>query len=78
MTKDLWRLGLMFVDIALHRRGPEHVPANRFLFGLLATIYVVASIVATQVAEPLPRAVGMVVFDTALYLGSIWLLLSIR
>jgi len=68
----------MFVDIALHRRGPEHVPASRFLFGFLATIYVIASIVATQTAEPLPRAVGMVVFDTALYLGFIWLLLSIR
>jgi hypothetical protein len=78
VTKDLWRLGLVFVDIALHRRGPEHIPSSSFLFGLLTTIYLIVSIVATQVAEPLPRAVGMVVFDTVLYLGFIWVLLSIR
>ena len=76
--KDLWRLGIVFVDIALHRRGPEHIPSSAFLFGLLTTIYLIASIVATQVAEPFPRAVGMVIFDTLLYLGFIWLLLSIR
>ena len=76
--KDLWRLGIVFVDIALHRRGPEHIPSSAFLFGLLTTIYLFASIVATQVAEPFPRAVGMVIFDTLLYLGFIWLLLSIR
>ena len=66
------------MDIALHRRGPEHIPSSGFLFGLLTTIYLIASIVATQVAEPLHRAVGMVVFDTLLYLGFFWLLLSIR
>ena len=76
--KDLWRLGIVFVDIALHRRGPEHIPSSAFLFGLLTTIYLIVSIVATQVAEPFPRAVGMVIFDTLLYLGFIWLLLSIR
>ena len=78
VTKDLWRLGLVFVDIALHRRGPENLPSSSFLFGLLTIVYVIVSIVATQVAEPLPRAVGMVVFDTALYLAFLWLLLSLR
>ena len=76
--KDLWRLGIVFVDIALHRRGPEHIPSSAFLFGLLTTIYLIVSIVATQVAEPFPRAVGMVIFDTLLYLGFIWLQLEDR
>ena len=75
-TKDLWRLGLVFADIALHRRGPEHLPSSGFLFSLLLIMYLVASVVATQIAEPLARAVGMVLFDTALYVGFIWLLLS--
>jgi len=72
----LLQLGLVFVDIVLHRRGPEHVPASGFLFGLLLIAYLIASVAATQIAEPLDRAVGMVVFDTALYVGFIWLLLS--
>jgi hypothetical protein len=75
-TNNLWRLGSVFVDIALHRRGPEHLPVSGFLFGFLLVLYVVASIIATQVAEPLGRAVGMVLFDTALYVAFMWLLLS--
>jgi hypothetical protein len=76
-TIGLWRLGSVFVDIALHRRGPEQVPASGFLLGLLVLVYVAASIVATQIAQPLPRAVGMVIFDTALYVGYVWLVLGL-
>jgi len=76
-TSSLWRLGLEFVEIALHRRGPEHLPASGFLFGLLLLIYVIASVVATQIAQPLPRAVSMVIFDTALYVSFIWMLLAV-
>jgi len=73
----LWRLGLIFVDIALHRRGPEHLPASKFLFGLLLFVYVTASIAATQIAQPLGRAAGMVIVDTALYVGFVYILLTL-
>ncbi|MFL2545784.1 MAG: hypothetical protein ACJ0SL_00165 [Candidatus Rariloculaceae bacterium] len=72
----MFRLGLVFIEIAFHRCGPERLPVSRFLFGLLTVIYLFASIVATQIAEPLSRAAAMVVFDTALYLGFISLLLT--
>ena len=65
------------MDIALHRRGPEHVPASRFLFGLLLFVYVAAGIGAAQIAQPLARAAGMVVVDTALYVGFVYILLAL-
>ena len=76
-TSGLWRLGLVFVDIALHRRGPEHVPASGFLCGLLFLVYVAAGVAAMQIVQPLARAVGMVIFDTALYVGFVWLVLTL-
>ncbi len=76
-TSGLWRLGLVFVDIALHRRGPEHVPASGFLLGLLLLVYVATSVVATQIEQPLTRAVGLVIFDTALYIGFVWVVLAL-
>lgn len=75
-TSSLWRLGLVFVEIALHRRGPEYLPASGFLFGFLLLIYVTVSVVAAQIAQPLSRAVGIMIFDTAFYVGFIWMVLA--
>ena len=75
-TSGLWRLGLVFVDIALHRRGPEHVPASGFLFGLLLLVHVATGIAAMQFVQPPARAVGLVIFDTALYVGFVWLVFA--
>jgi hypothetical protein len=72
----LWRLSLIFADIALHRRGPEQLPSSRFLFALLLAVFVVVNIAATQIVESLPRAAAMVLFDTALYVGFFWVLLT--
>ena len=76
-TSGLWRLGLVFVDIALHRRGPEHVPASGFLFGLLLLVYVATGVAAMQFVQPPARAVGLVIFDTVLYVGFVWLVLAL-
>ena len=65
------------MDIALHRRGPEHVPSSGFLFGLLFFVYVATGIAAMQFVQPLARAVGLVIFDTALYVGFVWLVLAL-
>ncbi|MFL2553643.1 MAG: hypothetical protein ACJ0S4_02930 [Candidatus Rariloculaceae bacterium] len=76
--KDLWRLGIVFVDIALHRRGPEHIPSSAFLFGLLTTIYLIVSIVATQVAEPFPQSRGHGHFRDTLLLSRLYLVAVIN
>ncbi len=72
----MWRLGLVFVDIALHRRGPEDLPTSGFLFGLLLVFFFAANVAATQIVQSLSRAASMVIFDLALYVGFVWLLLA--
>lgn len=73
----MWRLSLVFVEIALHRRGPEDLPASGFLLWLLAVVYGVTSFSAAQIIEPWPRAAAMVVFDMGLYMAFLWVLLAL-
>jgi putative flippase GtrA len=73
----LWRLSSVFMEIALHRRGPEDLPASRFLFGLLAIVYGCTSFIATQIVEPWPRAAAMVAADVGTYLAFLWVLLAL-
>ncbi len=60
----------------MHRRVPENLPASGFLFGLVLIVYILANAVATQIAQPLGVAVGMVFLDSALYVGFVWILLA--
>lgn len=71
----MWRLSLAFVDIALHRRGPEDLPASKFLLGLILLVYVAVNLVSVQISMPMSRAVAIVLFDALVYVGFIWLLL---
>jgi len=77
VTSGLIRLVLIFVEIALHRSGPDALPESRFLFGLLLTIYFVVGVAAALILRPFTVAIGIVAFDTALYLGVVWLLLAL-
>lgn len=71
------RLALVFVDIALHRKGPEDLPPSRFFFGLILLVYATVSLLALQINWPLSRALSMLVVDLALYLSFYWALLSL-
>ena len=73
----MWRLSLVFFYIALHRRGPEDLPASGFLLGLLVVVYGFMSFAAAKIVEPWPRAVAMVVFDMGLYMVFLWVLLAL-
>jgi len=67
------RLALAFVDIALHRRGPEELPASTFLLVLVLAASLLAAFAALQLAPPLEqRAALLLAFDTAVYGGFIW------
>ncbi|HEY8520937.1 MAG TPA: hypothetical protein VIN61_12715 [Gammaproteobacteria bacterium] len=72
----MWTLVLAFVDIALHRRGPQHLPASGFLFGLVVAVHILIGIVSLQLVVPLSRALVVVLGDTALMLGFLALLLK--
>jgi membrane-anchored protein YejM (alkaline phosphatase superfamily) len=71
----VWRLTLAFVDIALHRRGPEHLPPSQFLLGLVLLVYVACAVASSLLRAPVFEALQAVLLDALFYLGFIWLLL---
>jgi hypothetical protein len=72
----VWRLCLAFFDIALHRRGPEDLPASRFLLGLILAVYFVAGVTRLGFDTTPARAVVLLALDRVLYLGMAWLVLK--
>lgn len=71
------QLANVFVDIAFHRKGPDALPASRFLFGLVLVAYLTVSLLALQINWPLRQAVGIVLLDAALHLLFLGLVLSL-
>lgn len=81
------RVALAFVDIALHRRGPDQIPASGFLFTIVVSVYLLSAYLALGVAPPPPgdsaaaaRAVALAPFlipiESAVYGAFIWGLLK--
>lgn len=81
------RLALAFVDIALHRRGPDTLPASKFLLGLVVAIYWLTAFIALGLALPPPAdnaaaelaveyAPYMILIESAVYGAFIWGLLK--
>jgi hypothetical protein len=62
-----------FVDIALHRRGPQHLPASQFLFTTLLAASLVSGAVIVQVLPGYTFAA--VVLETVLELAFVWCVL---
>jgi len=65
------RLVSVFIDIAFHRRGPDVLPASRFLFGLVVATYAIVGAVTLAVDRPLGQVPAAIVFHVGLYLGFI-------
>jgi len=72
------RLILVFVDIALHRRGPEDLPSSQFLFLIILGSYFFVGLFVLQIRESFSQALGLVFFDGTLYLFFVWALLGMR
>jgi hypothetical protein len=64
-----------FVEIALHRRGPEHLPASRFLFTLVVVIYLVVALLTTRVLNDPSYPIPAVLIQLVLELAFIWCVL---
>lgn len=73
----VWALSLAFFDIALHRRGPEDLPASQFLLGLVLAVYLVIGLVALQLGSTISRAATLLLLDTAVYLSLVWAVLRL-
>lgn len=72
----MWRLAAAYFDIAVHRRGPEHLPASQFLLGLLFVSYLIVGFIAIRVGDAAsPRALPIFIVDSLIYYAYIWLVL---
>jgi hypothetical protein len=70
------RLILAFVEIALHRRGPEDLPASGFFFAIVLALYLPVAWLNLHVSPiEIEHPALWVVVDTALGLAFVWTLL---
>lgn len=87
----MWRLTQVFAEIALHRRGPDDLPASRFLFGLILGTYLAVGFLSLLVSEPAERLleltilgstldlgfIGLIILETFFYLLFVWVVLRV-
>jgi len=69
------RLIFAFVDIMLHRRGPESLPSSRFLFWALFALSIVADFAIIWLAGESARAFVVSLLVTGLDVWFVWALL---
>ena len=66
-----------FVDIALWRKGPQDLPASRFLAGSVLAIYIAMSFVQARLFKlSLDTSVLIVGIDVLMLTGWLWLVLA--
>ena len=70
------RLIFAFVEIALHRRGPDELPASRFLFGIVLVVYLVVAFATLRLGAGVAHPILLLVADTAFSLTFIWSVLK--
>jgi hypothetical protein len=72
----VWRVGLVFVDISLHRRGPDVLPASQFLLGLVLVAYFVVGLATLSTESSPVVGFALLIVDRLLYLGTVWIVLE--
>jgi len=73
----MFKLLQTFLDIALWRKGPQDLPASRFLATLVLLAYILASFVQVYLFKlPLRAAVLIIAVDVAMLAGWLWLVLA--
>ena len=72
----MWQLTAAFVDIALHRRGPEDLPASQFLLGLALIVYAVVGAFTLMVIPATQLDVVLIAVELVADLGLVFLLLQ--
>ena len=69
------RLIFAFVDIMLHRRGPESLPSSRFLLWALLATYLAMVFVVDWLAGPMPIWFAVDILVLGLHVWFVWALL---
>lgn len=65
-----------FVDIALWRKGPQDLPASRFLAVSVLLIYIIASFIQVHLFDLRLRTATLIIaVDVAMLMGWLWLVL---
>jgi hypothetical protein len=73
----MWKLVQTFVDIALWRKGPQDLPASRFLAALVLVAYIIASFVQVRLLHlHLRSAVVIIAVDVLMMVAWLWAVLS--
>lgn len=73
----MWKLLQTFVDIALWRKGPQDLPASRFLAALILVAYVVASFVQVRLLDlHLRSAMVIIAVDVTMMVAWVWAVLA--
>ena len=73
----MWALASAFIDIALHRSGPDRLPASRFLLIVVLAIYFPVNFLRLYVSGPATRLeLIFIVADTALFFGFVYAVLG--
>jgi hypothetical protein len=76
-THLVWRLATVFFDIAVHRRGPEHLPASQFLLVLLFVSYLIVGFIAIRMGGAASSSAFLLfVADSLIYLVYLLLVLN--
>jgi len=70
------QLVFVFIEICLHRKGPDALPASRFLLALVIAAYLIVSLIALGVSWPLSRVLGALALDLGLRLVFFSIVLS--
>ena len=74
----MWRLAASFVEIALHRRGPESLPASPLLFRIVLAAYLLAGAALLSSGSALDSTAALLfAVNCGLYLGYVWLILEV-
>ncbi len=73
----MWALVSTFIDIAMHKRGPEDLPASRFLLLLVCTGYLSAGLLYTSMLYPFGDALLAVVVAALWFFAFLTLVLWI-
>lgn len=73
----MFKLIQTFVDIALWRKGPQDLPASRFLAGLVLAAYVLASFVQVRLLDLHLRSAAVIIaVDILMMVAWLWAVLS--
>ena len=74
----MWRLATAFVEIALHRCGPESLPASRLLFRIVLAAYFLVGFTQFWSSGSLDGTTTIAfVLNCGFYLGYVWLILDV-